>query len=528
MKVENFEIFLVCIIVCIQLYVFWRTRMQIKLFRHIIPAEDALYVSKLLVPVTDLEKLSPKEILANRHKYRGGDLSSEYVQQEEEEDDDDEFDGYDQYKQEDKVVESLPFTGVERKEISIIESGSYNNKVFVKILFSINNYLIRNSGASSDFNLIKDVVERNTSVVEEDINLSIGVPLYLGLMGTMLGIVIALFNMPELNASVNLDRGIASLIGGVKIAMIASFVGLLCTIIHTGWLFKGARSFNEARKNELYTFIQIQLLPIINQGLANTLDSLQRNLLKFNAEFTTNLNKLNGIFDTNRLAIQEQKEVLQMLDEGKVADMAKFNVTVLKQLTVSVEQFEKFNKYLTNMNQFVDNSQQMVGRTNELLDRTGDFKVIADTIDSRLHQSEQLLNFLSEHFNKLEQHKEFAANAVADVSYHITDTFQELKQHIITSSEAVKQFTVDETEVLKSAMSESKTNLGNLEHLQTLKSDVIQFKNSSASQGERLKQALDEMNRNMARTLAVLEQIQKNSEKGVVNSIKKFFGAGKS
>jgi len=303
---------------------------------------------------------------------------------------------------------------------------------------------------------------------------------------------------------------------------------LFCTIIHSGWLFKGARSFSEARKNELYTFIQIQLLPIVNQGLASTLDSLQRNLMKFNAEFTTNLGKLNGIFDNNRLAIQEQKELLQMLDDGKVADMAKFNVHVLKQLTFSVEQFEKFNKYLANVNQFVDNSQLMIGRTNELLERTGDFKVIADTIDNRLHQSSQLLNFLSEHFHKLEQQKEFASNAVADVSYHITDTFQELKQHIINSSEAVKQFTVDETELLKSAMAGSKTNLGNLEHLQTLKSDVIQFKNSSASQGERLKQSLDEMNKNMARTLVVLEQIEKNSEKGVVNSIKKLFGSRKS
>lgn len=535
MKVENFEIFLVCIIVCIQLYVFWRTMMQIKLFRHIIPAENALSVTKLLVPVVDLERLSPKEILANRNKYKAENLTLDRFP----EDDEDDYE-YEEDEEEDpaedidaayermKLIEKIKASDVPRKEISIIESGAYNNVVFVKILYSINNYLIRNSGASSDFNLIKDVVERNTSVVEEDINLSIGVPLYLGLMGTMLGIVIALFNMPELNASVKLDIGIESLIGGVKIAMIASFVGLLCTIVHSGWLFKGARSFNEARKNELYTFIQIQLLPIINQGLANTLDSLQRNLMKFNSEFTTNLNKLNGIFDTNRQAILEQKEVLQMLDEGKVADMAKFNVHVLKQLTLSVEQFEKFNKYLTNVNEFVDNSQQMVRKTNELLERTGDFKVVADTIDNRLHQSSQLLNFLSEHFNKLEQQKEFAANAVADVSYHITDTFQELKQHIISSSEAVKQFTVDETEVLKAAMSESKMNLGNLEHLQTLKTDVIQFKNSSASQGERLKQALDDMNRNMAKTLVVLEQIQKNSEKGIVNSIKKLFGSGKS
>ena len=510
MKVEHIEILLVSIIVCVQVYVFGRTRRQIQLFKNIIPAEDALFVTKLYVPVTHIETLSPGDILANCGQYRKNEafLPSDY-----EEDDSGYLDGQ---------------KTIGKKEINIIESTVNDNEVFVEILLSANNYLIRNSGASSDFNLIKDVVERNTSVVEEDINLSIGVPLYLGLMGTMLGITIGLFNMPRLDASANLDVGIASLMGGVKIAMIASFAGLLFTIVHSGWLFKGARSFSEARKNRLYTFIQIQLLPIINQGLATTLDSLQRNLMKFNSEFTGNLNKLNGIFEINRLAINEQKELLELLDEGKVADMAKFNVKVLKQLTVSVEQFEKFNQYLNNVNQFVDNSQRMVSSTNELLSRTGNFKVIADNIDNRLLQSQQLLSFLSEHFNQLEQQKEFTASAVADVGYHISDAFRELKEHIINSSEAVKQFTVDETEVLKSAMAASKTNLSNLEHLQTLKTDVIQFKDSSASQGERLKQALDDMNKNMAKTLVVLESIQRNSEEGIIHSIKKFFRSRKS
>jgi hypothetical protein len=165
---------------------------------------------------------------------------------------------------------------IDKTEVNIIESNAAKNLVFEKILFSTNNYLIRNRGAASDFNLIKDIVERNIDAVEEDINSSIGIPLYLGLMGTMMGIVIGLFNMPEMGTIISdtkamdlkLNEGIGLLIGGVKIAMIASFIGLFFTIIHSGWVFKGSRSFSEARKNEFYTFIQIELLPLINQGLA--------------------------------------------------------------------------------------------------------------------------------------------------------------------------------------------------------------------------------------------------------------------
>lgn len=527
MKIENIEILLVVIIVAVQSYVFVRTLNQIRLFKNIIPSINSLRVKNVLVPTSDLVKLSPKEILAKISLYQKSNvIAPPYVPS-----------GYLGEIQNTTFFfeESQNNNQIDKTEVNIIESDSISNSVLEKILFSINNYLIRNRGAASDFNLIKDIVERNTNAIEQDISSSIGIPLYLGLMGTMIGIVIGLFNMPELGAIVGdtkemdlkLNEGIGLLIGGVKIAMIASFVGLLFTIINSGWLFKGSRSISEARKNDLYTFIQIELLPLINQGLASTFESLQRNLLKFNSEFSSNLKGLTGIFDSSRKAIKEQKELLDTLDKAKVSDMTRYNVAVLRQLDISVTKFENFNSYLSNVTQFVENSQNIVSRTNELLARTDNFKSIADNLDNRLNQSQQLMEFLSEHFRNLEAHKEFTSNAVADVGHSISDSFRDLKVHIQNSSDMVKQFTVDETDLLKKALSESKTNLGNLEHLASLKSDVSQFRNISAAQGERLKQAVDELNKNMARSIAVLEQIEKrsfsNRAKDISTSIKNLF-----
>jgi hypothetical protein len=527
MKIESIEILLVVIIVAVQVYVFIRTLNQIRLFKNIIPSINSLRVTKVLVTSSDLAKLSPKEILANIGSYKNSKIvSQQYVASD---------DFSDNESPELFFEESQNDNNVDKTEVNIIETSATKNFVFEKILLSTNSYLIRNRGAASDFSLIKDIVERNIDAVEEDINSSIGIPLYLGLMGTMIGIVIGLFNMPEMGAIIGdtkamdlkLNEGIGLLIGGVKIAMIASFVGLFFTIIHSGWIFKGSRSFSEASKNEFYTFVQIELLPLINQGLASTLESLQRNLLKFNNEFTLNLSGLSGIFDSSRKAIREQKDLLDAIDKAKVSDMTRYNVAVLKQLDVSVGQFEKFNSYLTNVTQFVENSQNIVNRTNELLARTDNFKSIADNLENKLNQSQLLMEFLSAHFSNLEAHKEFTSNAVADVGHSISDSFKELKEHIQNSSEAVKQFTVDETELLKKTLSESKTNLGNLEHLATLKSDVSQFKNSSASQGERLKQSIDELNKNMSRSIAVLEKIEKHSfsnrAKNITTSIKNLF-----
>jgi hypothetical protein len=584
MKIEFIETVLVCIIVSIQIGVFTRTFFKIRLFKRIIPNIDSLYVIRVVVPVSELNRLSPKEFLSNINSYKEAqtDVNSN--------EDLDENENVDLFNNSNQIIDDI-----EKTEVNILEINEKANKVFGSILFAINNYLIRNRGASSDFNLMKDIVERNTDAVEEDINLSVGTPLYLGLMGTMMGIVIALFNMPDLGVELGteqtgktLDEGIAMLIGGVKIAMIASFMGLMLTIINSGWVFKGSRSHSEARKNEFYTFLQIELLPIINQGMATTLDSLQRNLIQFNNEFSKNLRGLTSVFDSNRSAIREQKELLDAIDKAKVSEMTKYNVAVLKQLDLSIEKFEKFNAYLSNTTQFVENSQLMISKTNDLLARTDNFKNIAENIENRLNQSQHLLDFLSDHFNKLEEHKEFTTNAVTEVNKSITETFaklgehiqnssevinrfavdetealklilgeskaaqfqildehkvlssekivdvghslsnifKELQEHIQNSSEAVKQFTIDETEALKNALSESKTNLVNLEHLSTLKTDVSQFKNSSATQGERLKQTMEDLNRNMAKAIVVLEQIE--NKKDVISSVRNLFKSKKN
>jgi hypothetical protein len=524
MKIETIEILLVLAIVSVQIYLFVQTFRKINFYKNIIPDDFNLKVTKLLVPTGDLALISPRELLEKSHLFK------------------DNFDNHKAFAPNENSTIDSPtlYTDAinvhntqEQAEINIIEVDGSTNSTFREILIAINNYLISNRGAASDFNLLKDIVERNVDSVEEEINQSIGIPLYLGLMGTMVGIVIGLFNMPDLAVAVDtkekdilLNEGIGLLIGGVKIAMIASFIGLLCTIINSGFTFKGSKSYNEKRKNKLYTFIQIELLPIINQGLGSTLQSLQRNLLKFNSEFSENLKGLSGIFDSSRNAIKEQKDLLDALDKAKVSDMTRYNVAVLKQLDVSVNQFEKFNSYLTNVNVLVDNSQKIVGKTNELMARTENFKSIADNLESKLNQSQMLMEFLSKHFNKLEEHKEFTSNAVADVGYSISETFKELKEHIQNSTESVKQFTIDETEALKDALSASKTNLNNLEHLASLKTDVSQFKNSASSQSERLNQTLAEINRNLSKSNAYIELIEKrslvNRAKSLTQSVRRF------
>jgi len=75
----------------------------------------------------------------------------------------------------------------------------------------------------------------------------------------------------------------------VKIAMIASLMGLAFTVVNSGWFYRGAKFKRESRKNEFYTFIQTELLPVLNQNINSTLYSLQNNLFRFNDDFSANI-----------------------------------------------------------------------------------------------------------------------------------------------------------------------------------------------------------------------------------------------
>ena len=71
--------------------------------------------------------------------------------------------------------------------IKLLKSDS-ESKIFVKIVESINYYLLKNRGAT-DYAILKDITDRNCDSLEDEIDSTTAVPIYIGLCGTVLGIV---------------------------------------------------------------------------------------------------------------------------------------------------------------------------------------------------------------------------------------------------------------------------------------------------------------------------------------------------
>lgn len=408
-------------------------------------------------------------------------------------------------------------------EVTLVTSEQ-SNPILDKVLLSTNTYLIRNKGAVSDFNLIKDIVDRNTDSVDQEINTLMSIPLYLGLMGTMLGIVVGLFFIPSISDE-NFENAIDLLIGSVKIGMIASFVGLLFTVLLSGYFYKGAKFTAESYKNDFFTWIQTQLLPILSQNTTSSIYSLQANLLKFNDTFSSNIVSFNGVLGKILESFDSQVNLMNDLKEVDVAQLAKINVTVLKELRTSTKEFEKFNLYLNQLNSFVDNAQKLNYQISNQLDRTHSIELIAESIGTNITSNREIIGILQSELQEVSNRKQFVSDAVIDVDNSITKSLDELRKHMDAQIESIRNITIKEESFLENLLGKDRGNLDELKKLGQLEKTMSSIEKTGSLQNDKL----DKLNSSLDDLVQVLQnqnQVDFKMPETLQYAAYAFFGSG--
>jgi prefoldin subunit 5 len=429
MMQQALEIVLIAAIIAAQCYFFWITLRKVRVLQSVFAPAADYRITRLTLRRQDLEKIPPQQILANLSKY--------------------------QVKQEPGVADTD-----ETVSLGLIAQLS-GNPVSDAIHHSINTYLLRNSGVVPDFNLIKDIADRNSEAVEEEIASTISIPLYLGLLGTLLGIIFGLFNISNLSfadtglaRNVMLDLTIPALLGGVKIAMIASFIGLLLTVIHSGFLFKKAKAINVLHKHGFFNFIQVELLPILNKNLNETLYSLQTNLLLFNKDFTHNIHRLDGLMNKNYDALIAQENVIEMLSKMDITEFATANVQTLAQLQTAIKNFGEFNQYVGSVNFAIQKTDNVIARINDLLGRTEGVENVTQRVLSVFEMNHELMRFLKSHFNSLDNSKQMIAQSVVDVNEQLSTALDELRKFTAEKVTAIKNIEIEHVDLMNKSFAE--------------------------------------------------------------------------
>lgn len=353
-------ILIIVVLIGLQLFILLKTHKKSKVLASVFETTTEGYkVVKYYIPKKELSSTTYDIILSDERRYkRKGDGVETYEDVVfTEAGDVDGLPGVPSIEKKTRII----CKAKDKEEVSLISLPG-ENPLQKEINRVLNNYLIRNKGAASDYGLIKDVVERNCNSLEEEIETQTPWPLYFGLMGTMLGIIVGI---GDIAINVGFDQfvekpeeHIGGLMGDVAMAMIVSCCGILFTTT-LSFFAKKAKSILETRKNAFYSWFQSELMPIISKENASTgLKRLEENLSKFNESFEDNVKELNATFSVVKETSGNQALLMKTLNKMDLKKMAEANIEILSRFNQTVGQLEKFNSYINYSQTVLDDIAQ--------------------------------------------------------------------------------------------------------------------------------------------------------------------------
>lgn len=168
-----------------------------------------------------------------------------------------------------------------------------------KLIDELNEYTRKNHG-TTDFSIIQNKTERKIEMMYENATSKLAFPIYIGLMGTFLGVFCGLsFFSYGLADSVDgiTDDAIGNLIKGVLVSMSTSFIGLLLSTWSNHYSSEVRRVVDED-KNIFFEFIQNQLMPTLGVSMVAALNKLHQTINMFEPSFNRVIDRFQTTFDT--------------------------------------------------------------------------------------------------------------------------------------------------------------------------------------------------------------------------------------
>lgn len=368
----------------------------------------------------------------------------------------------------------------------------FDNETFANIRKDINSYLASNKG-SVEYSIIKDITDRHCSNIEQQIDAITPVPIYIGLCGTVAGIItgvvfLILGGGLKNIASAGVD-GIQSLLIGVAIAMITTLVGVLLTII-SSTNTKDSTEEYEREKNSFLSWVQVKLLPKMDGNMTTTLDILQRNLAKFNKGFYENTQTLKKVFSGINESYEKQADLIKTVQNLKINDIANANVMVLRELKDCTEQINNLQQFINSSGRYLTNIEALNNNLSNHYNRT--------------QLIENMGKFFMDEVKQIEQRKAAISEYVADIDSSLKLAFGELKEHTHNEYQVLKDNASDEhssflkaieeqKEALQKKLNETTQLVEELHNLSDVKNSMVSLIDITKTQGN----YLEELNRSM-------------------------------
>ncbi len=347
---------------------------------------------------------------------------------------------------------------IEYADVNLIRlKNGAGSSVFKEVIFETNAYLCKNVGTSADFSVIQDICERKIESLEPQISNTVNVPLYWGLAGTFIGIITGILSL-ALNVDTLFSAGdmrpLINLLVGVVIAMIASCVGLYLMIKNSAINYKNALIECDKNKNGYYDFVRRELMPILSNSMASSLNSLKNVLGEFIGKFGHNLDAYANSAELLNDNIEKQHLLLvefNKMGQTKVATQIAETFSTLKE---SSESLTAFHGYQDSLNTTIEGVNTAVSRIETIVDSFEDFaKSLNVVVENQVSASKlqtQFKSAIETHFPIGSEARDMWRKQFDELTKDASIVSKELNTQLKVSTDYIRSFVQDNQETFNS------------------------------------------------------------------------------
>ena len=221
----------------------------------------------------------------------------------------------------------------------------------------------------------------------------------MGLAGTFVGIITGLIGVDfkeMFDSSTTELTGLQHLLYGVVVAMSASFLGLGFTVFNSAVSYKEAVTKSNEGKGEYMDFLRRELMPLLSNSMASSLNSLRGVLGNFVDKFGKNLNVYADSAELLNDNLEKQHLVLAELNNLSLTKTANKIAETFMTLKEASDSLNVFHSYQQQLNSTIINVTGMVNQMQTLLSKFDEFSVGLSLLVKNQNKSNELQRMFQE------------------------------------------------------------------------------------------------------------------------------------
>ena len=274
----------------------------------------------------------------------------------------------------------------------VFQNKEPSNKRFETIINRTNEYLCKNTGTSADLGVLADICDSQKETLEDEIQNSLNVPLYLGLAGTFIGIITGLLGVDfdQIFGNTNNLNGLQHLLYGIVAAMCASLLGLGFTVYNSAVTYKAAVSKCNNGKGDYMNFLRRELMPLLSNSMASSLNSLKGVLGHFVDKFGRNLDAYADSAELLNDNLEKQHLVLAEINKLSLTRTANKIAETFMQLKDSSDALAVFRTYQEQLNSTISNASGVINQIQTLIGKFENFSTGLSIVISNQNKTAEL------------------------------------------------------------------------------------------------------------------------------------------